>query len=181
MQYKRERGFTLIELLVVVLIIGILAAVALPQYQKAVERSKASQALVLLKSIAQAQEAYYLENGRYAQKFDKLDVEISNWTGNTKWVSSSDTDTRSNQDWSLQLYTGNEIFGKGIFLGRISGPYAGSGFQYWLNRSVGDVPLQTIVCYERKKNGMLFKGNKGDYCQKILGAYEDTHKNYLLP
>lgn len=71
-----KNGFTLIELLVVVLIIGILAAVALPQYQKAVEKSRAAAAYTLLSSIAKAQELYYMENGTYTLDFEDLDIQL---------------------------------------------------------------------------------------------------------
>ena len=57
-----KKGFTLIELLVVVLIIGILASVALPQYQKAVEKSRSAEALVMLKNAHQAYELARLES-----------------------------------------------------------------------------------------------------------------------
>ena len=56
-------GFTLIELLVVVLIIGILAAIALPQYQKAVAKARATEAITIVNTMEKAISIWTTENG----------------------------------------------------------------------------------------------------------------------
>ena len=158
-----KKGFTQIELLIVVLIIGILAAVALPQYQKAVEKSRAAQALTLLKSLAQAADAYVLASGEMPTSFEELSLSAPDWTGTTEWYSEGSfvKDTRSNGTWSLQLVP------NGIYVGLINGPYQGAGFLYYAKEN-NYLPTQQIFCAERAANGIIFDRETGDYCRKIL-------------
>lgn len=74
--WRKKQGFTLIELLVVVLIIGVLAAMALPQYRVAVGMSRASTMYAFMRGVDQAQQAFYMANNRYATTFDSLSVGI---------------------------------------------------------------------------------------------------------
>lgn len=71
-----KKGFTLIELLVVVLIIGILTAIALPQYQRAVEESRVSEAKMAIRTLKNAIEMRGLETGATSFQFGDLDLSI---------------------------------------------------------------------------------------------------------
>jgi prepilin-type N-terminal cleavage/methylation domain-containing protein len=75
-----KKAFTLIELLVVVLIIGILAAIALPQYQKSVEKTRFGEAFTLIGTLGRAQELYKLTTGNISLTFANFDVVIPNVT-----------------------------------------------------------------------------------------------------
>ena len=75
-----KKGFTLIELLIVVLIIGILSAIALPQYQKAVDKTRYAEMLTVGKSLAQAVEVYYLANSKYPDYWAELDIGVEGCT-----------------------------------------------------------------------------------------------------
>ncbi len=167
MKYNKQ-GFTLIELLVVVLIIGILAAVALPQYQKAVEKSKTAEVLALLRSLGNAQTAYRLANGAAATSFDELDVEIPSSYSGTQRCNTGANEARSNKDWTIELING----GVQIEACRISGKYAGGSFWY----NLGD---NTLLCVERGSgSGNFALAEEGLFCEKLMNRpYVSSHPN----
>ena len=72
----RLGGFTLIELLIVVLIIGILSAVALPQYQKAVDRSRYATLMPVATDVKNAQEAFFMASAEYTDDLQNLDIQL---------------------------------------------------------------------------------------------------------
>ena len=151
-----KQAFTLIELLVVVLIIGILAAVALPKYEKAVERSRATQALAVLSTLYQAAEVYYLTNGTWPDSIDNLDVDFS---------------PINNGEWEVFLENRSNVGQLGVYVTRVNGKYTGTSLARYKTHAYNFVPTQKNLCIEHNIRAThLFAGETGSYCQEILGG-----------
>lgn len=132
-QHNSRKGFTLIELLVVVLIIGILSAIALPQYEAAVEKSRAAEALVLAKAIINAAERFQQArpNDSVCSKNDIADVDLKGGI----WIEPDRYATKTFQYNIRPLCSGANI----IEVIRIDGTISGSGY------SSTDQPLYTVI------------------------------------
>ena len=72
-----RRGFTLLELLMVVVIIGILAGLAIPQYLKTTEKARIAEAVGVLGGIRSSQIRYFAENSTYGTSLSQLDLDPS--------------------------------------------------------------------------------------------------------
>ena len=152
MKQINKKAFTLIELLVVVLIIVILTAIAVPQYKKAVIQSRYNNLKLLTKSISDAQDAYFLSAGKYAESFSELDINMPSNILNTET-----TDERVleqyNYDWGHCRIRRSS---SGNIESQCRNDKINMGYQIELNKSrhcfvygsnkVSDYPIQNDVC-----------------------------------
>lgn len=186
---NNTKAFTLIELLVVVLIIGILAAVALPQYQKAVQKSRNTQLKQIVKAIAQAEQTYYMANGKYAANFDELAIDLpltpvaTTPGGNTGACATSimGTDSaRTGKDFYVALNSSDTNMSRvGAVAYWNQGTYACTGFAIILGTDQESLGLH---CREFKNISLP----QGSFCKKIEQATpsnitNDYWQQYVLP
>ena len=134
---SRLGGFTLIELLVVVLIIGILAAMALPQYFKAVERSRMTEAVTLMDSVVKAQRRKWMQTNRYARRFQGLDVSPKGASGSIYFTKGDPVTGAGGNGFSIHLQGSDDFtFGMVDVIRRFNGRDmdASMQYQYMLSR-----------------------------------------------
>lgn len=167
---KNKKGFTLIELLVVVLIIGVLAAIALPHYRRAVAKAQAAQLQTLVSSVVKSIQRYYMVQGKYPISFDEIDlgVEWKNTTDNVcdVAVASSNKGIRQSGDYQIILNYREDSEFK-VILGLFSkGQYKCTGIAYFIEGK--GVPLNQLICEEATYNRGT-KNQSGDFCEKVMG------------
>jgi prepilin-type N-terminal cleavage/methylation domain-containing protein len=171
---NNKKAFTLIELLVVVLIIGILAAIALPQYEKSVWKSRAAQLSQLTRSLATAQEVYFLTHGSYPTNFDELDFSFDALPNKPSsslsagWGVPSSNAIRANDDMELIINNGGQAsdyyFSTGVFT---KGKFKSCGFLYTHDSNGQYAPAGKKRFYCVEYSGTL--PTQGDFCTKVMG------------
>ena len=188
-----KKAFTLIELLVVVLIIGILSAIAIPQYQKAVWMTRARLLQMAVKNVADAQERYYLANGEYANSMDELDISYDSLPRRTSPISASfvmmyalglrsDNALRGNDDFEVAI-VGFDASSQHVYwtVGRfIKGPWKGTtslanpeGFAFpHYDYRLGSINSKRMHCVEGVSD------TTHPFCQQVLQMKSENGKTF---
>ncbi len=165
---NRTRGFTLIELSVVVLIVGILAAVAVPQYQKAVMKSRLTEIQTFINAVDKAASVYFLQHGAPATttrvSWDVLDIDLKGMVTCTTGVNGRCT----SKDGSWGTDTEMSIMPTGwrIYVG-LKGGVLGGG-ELYVDHSIQN-SSDTKTCRYYQANGA-----KGKIVCDILKQQDDT-------
>ncbi len=112
---RSKRGFTLVELAVVVVIIGVLAAFAVPRFLSSVERSKAAEAFNYLSSVQAAQERYHARQGTYASLVTDLDIKMTTPKYFTTGAVAAGSTGSLEDSWTLTLTRQGASAGYGAY------------------------------------------------------------------
>ena len=111
----KKNGFTLVELAVVVVIIGVLAAFAVPRFRSSVERSKAAEAFNYLSAVQAAQERYHARQSTYAEDIADLDIKLSSPKYFTVGTPVAGSTGDIEDSWSLTLTRSGASAGYGEY------------------------------------------------------------------
>ena len=112
---RARKGFTLVELAVVIIIIGILAAFAVPRFLDSVERSKAGEAFNYLAAVRSAQERYSIRQGTYADDITKLDIQMPDPKYFTVGTPAAGSTGSLEDSWTLSLTRSGNASGYGAY------------------------------------------------------------------
>jgi prepilin-type N-terminal cleavage/methylation domain-containing protein len=112
---RGRKGFTLVELAVVIIIIGILAAFAVPRFLDSVERSKAGEALNYLAAVRSAQERFQIRQGTYADDLTKLDIQMPDPKYFTVGTPGPGSTSSLEDSWTLTLTRSGNAGGYGAY------------------------------------------------------------------